>query len=247
MGIAADLGGISAGRRPAGVGCAGPGRATNGPCDPGDFGCLRLASNRQNKSAIMTSMTDPAAQLRWYRLTPDRFVVGLLVVECLLWLSERFQWSSFNAHKGWTVLLAVAVVGLAFLVVLFWFVAALLFRWRFQFSIRSLLVLTVAVAVPCSWMAVGMRAAKRQKDAVTEIKKLRGEVMYFYVEADGSRAYTNDSQHLGVAWLRRLLGGDFLAETCLVDLTGTKVTDEGVKELQQALPNCNIYLPDDLR
>jgi membrane protein YdbS with pleckstrin-like domain len=96
----------------------------------------------------MTSMTDVNLKFRWYRLTPDRFVIGLLVVECLLWLSERFQWFSFNAHKGWTVLFAVAVVGLAFLVMLLWFIAALLFRWRFQFSIRSLLVLTVAVVVP---------------------------------------------------------------------------------------------------
>ena len=31
-------------------------------------------------------------------------------MECLLWLSERFQWFPFNAHKGWTVLIAVAVV-----------------------------------------------------------------------------------------------------------------------------------------
>ena len=33
----------------------------------------------------------------------------------------------------------------------------LIFRWRFQFSIRSLLVLTVAVAVPCSWLAVEVK------------------------------------------------------------------------------------------
>ena len=83
-------------------------------------------------------MTDPAPNPRWYRLTPDRFVIGLLVVECLLWLSERFQWFAFNQHKGWTVLIAVAVVGVAFLVMLLWFVVALLFRWRFQFCIRSL-------------------------------------------------------------------------------------------------------------
>ena len=43
------------------------------------------------------------------------------------------------------MLIAVAVVGGAMLVMLLWFIVSLVFRWRFQFSIRSLLVLTVAV------------------------------------------------------------------------------------------------------
>ena len=34
---------------------------------------------------------------------------------------------------------------------LLWFLAALLFRLRFQFSLLSLLLLAVVVAVPCSW------------------------------------------------------------------------------------------------
>jgi hypothetical protein len=45
------------------------------------------------------------------------------------------------------------------LLMLFWFAADLVFRLRFQFSIRALLVLMVAVAVPCSWLAVEMKKA----------------------------------------------------------------------------------------
>ena len=52
-----------------------------------------------------------APKPRWYRLTPDRLVLLLLAVEGLLWLSERFCWFPFNQHKGWTVLIAVASVG----------------------------------------------------------------------------------------------------------------------------------------
>jgi hypothetical protein len=103
-------------------------------------------------------MTAPKPKLRWYRLTPDRFVIGLLAVECLLWLSERFHWFAFNEKKGWTVLIAVAAVGATILLVLLWLVASLLFRWRFQFGIRSLLIFTVVVAIPCSWLAVTMFA-----------------------------------------------------------------------------------------
>ena len=55
-----------------------------------------------------TEMTDEKPTHHWYRLTPDRCVIGLLVVEGLLWLSERFQWFAFNEKKGWTVLIDTA-------------------------------------------------------------------------------------------------------------------------------------------
>ena len=79
----------------------------------------------------MAQMTDAAPKPRWYRPTPDRIVIGLLVVECVLWLSEQFQWPTW--HKGYAVLIAVASVGVAFLVMVLWFIGSLLFRWRFQF------------------------------------------------------------------------------------------------------------------
>jgi len=76
------------------------------------------------------------------------------------------------------VLIAVTVVGVAFLLMFLWFIIALLFRWRFQFSIRTLLILTFAVAVPFSWLAVEMKASKRQREVVQEIVQLQGHVAY---------------------------------------------------------------------
>ena len=61
----------------------------------------------------------------WYRLTPDRVVIGMLAAEGFLLLSERFRWFAFNQHKGWTVLVALATVGLTLLLMLLWFAAAL--------------------------------------------------------------------------------------------------------------------------
>ena len=95
---------------------------------------------------------------RRFRPTPSWLIFGLLVVEGLLWLSERYRWFWFNEQKGWTVLIGVAAVGVAIAIMLGWFVVSLLFRWWFQFSIRSLLVLTIAIALPCSWLAVEMFA-----------------------------------------------------------------------------------------
>lgn len=82
-------------------------------------------------------------------------MIGLLAVEGLLWLSEHFGWVGW--HKGYAVLTAVATVGVAMVLMLVWFTVALAFRRRFQFSIRSLLTLSIAVAVPCSWWAMERR------------------------------------------------------------------------------------------
>ena len=84
--------------------------------------------------------------LRWFHPTPGRSLIVLLVVEGLLLLSERFRWFPFNDHKGWTVLIAVASAGAAFLAMILCCAIALVFRWPFQFSLRSLLALVVAVA-----------------------------------------------------------------------------------------------------
>ncbi len=108
----------------------------------------------------------PTVKRRCYRLTPDRMILALLPLEGFLLLSERFRWFAFNQWKGWTVLIAVASVGLALALMLLWFAASLVLRWRFQFSIRSLLVLVVVVAVPCSWLAVERAEARTQKEAV---------------------------------------------------------------------------------
>ena len=61
-----------------------------------------------------------------------------------------------------------------------WFLAALVFRLRFQFSILSLLLLVVVVAVPFSWLATEMNAARKQREAVEEIEKAGGCGSYDY-------------------------------------------------------------------
>ena len=117
---------------------------------------------------------------RWFRLTPGRLLLVLLAVEGFLWLSERFQWFAFNHHKGYAVLIAVASVGVFLLLMLLWFLAALLFRWRFQFSLLSLLALTVAVALPCGWLETAMQQAREQREAVRVVVKFGGWVIYDY-------------------------------------------------------------------
>ena len=117
---------------------------------------------------------------RWFRITPDRVVVALLAVEGLLWLSDQFRWFPFNQHKGYAVLICLATVGAAFLLMSLWFLAALVFRLRFQFSIRSLLVLTVVVAAAVHWLEVEREQARKRRETVETIASAGGVVSYDY-------------------------------------------------------------------
>lgn len=200
-------------------------------------------------------MTGPTPKRRWFRPTPGWLILALLVLECLLWLSERFQWFGFNQHKGWTVLIGVGVVGATILFMLLWFVVSVLFRWRFQFSIRSLLVLVVVVAIPCSWLAAEMKRAREQREAVAEIEKLNGAVEYDLPQYFDSLPPPPPPQRPPEpAWLLKLLGGDFFGDVVFVGyadeaadadlvqlkefkhlqslyLGGTKVTDAGLAHI----------------
>ena len=117
---------------------------------------------------------DTPEKRRWYCLTPGWLVFGSLAVTGLLFASEKWGWFPFNGHKGYTVLAAVAGMGVVLVVMLLWWLVALIFRWRFQFGIRTLLALTVVVAVPLSWLAAEVKAAKRQKAAVAAIVHVGG-------------------------------------------------------------------------
>ena len=169
-------------------------------------------------------MIQVPANTRWYCPTPDRLVIALLVVECMLWLAERFYWFPFNWHKGWPVLIAVVVAGSAFLLLLLWFAASLIFRWRFQFSIRSLLVMVVVVAIPCTWLAEELRAAKaqaeRQREAIATVKRLSGQISWTHPEIPGE------------GWLYNLLGDDFFGSVDTVYLCETIVTDADLEHLK---------------
>ena len=135
-------------------------------------------------------------------------------------------------------------------------------RW-YQFSLRSLLLFVALCAIPCSWVAVKRERVRRQQEM---IEKLGGAVAYVDVfslpgipeEYDfaglGNRVTDADLERL-IPVLSRVTHLD-LSDTQITDaglqhLTGliqlqylylkrTKVTDEGVKKLQQALPNCQI-------
>ena len=177
----------------------------------------------------------PNPRRRWFHLTPDRCVVGLLAVEGLLWVWEWSQWSP----KGWPVLIALATIGAAMLLMLVWFAVALLFRGRFQFSIRALLLLTLAVALPFSWLATEMKQAREQQEAIAEIGT-RGSFSYgmvIHATFDCIVTYATPSgRESAPRWLRDLLGDDFFNSVVILDLSARypspPITDAGLEHVR---------------
>ncbi len=132
-------------------------------------------------------------------------------------------------------------------------------RW-YQYKLSSLFILTTLVALPCSWYATQMDNAAKRRKAIAEIIELGGRVKYY----DATIPYTNGEPPRWYSWLRKLQGDEHLGNAVYVDLEGrpitdaglehlkgltnlellvlgdTQVTDEGIKKLREALPNCNI-------
>jgi hypothetical protein len=157
-------------------------------------------------------MTTSTPNHRWFHLTPARFFVGLLAVQVFLFLSERLQWFWFNEQKGWTVLIAIGVVGVAVVVMLLWGLVCLLLRGRFQFGVRSLLVFLLAVSVPLGWFAWEMQRARRQREVVEAIVGMGGWVYYDYQLEKGMGRPNPHAEPATPAWFRRLLGDNFFCD-----------------------------------
>jgi hypothetical protein len=179
-------------------------------------------------------MTTVTPKPHWYHPTPARFFIGLLAVQVLLFLSERFRWFPFNEHKGWTVLIAVGVVGLAVVVMLIWGLVCLCLRRRFQFSFRSLLVFVVTVSVPMGWFAWEMERARQQREVVERIVELGGKTYYDYDLQYDERKHDwiAGPQPATPTWLCRFLGEDFFCDVIGVHLYCKDCDDEDVAHLK---------------
>jgi len=162
-----------------------------------------------HQQATLVHMPTPTLKSRWYHPTPNRLLVGLLIVEGLLWMAGQ----SDSCPKGLPVLSAIAAVGLTLLFLLLSLVVSVLFHWRFQFSLRSLLFAVFVAALPFSWLATEMKNAKRQAQVAKEIETLAGvtcwhitTVDFHYGEGSTCWSWTEETPP---PWLTELLGDDF--------------------------------------
>jgi hypothetical protein len=217
-------------------------------------------------------MTAPTSKIPWSRPTLRRGLFALLAFESLLLLAEKCRWLGLvkdSAGKelevltlfaGWAAVLAVCLAA-------FLWIVRFGFRRRFQYSLRSLLLLTLLLSIGMSWIATAMQRAKRQREVARAIEKLGGRVWWdfafrhetgflsevTYVDFVGEHVTDEALQSLNeLPHLARLnLNNSDITDTQLryvkgltrlrwLELLAPRVTDEAAKDVQQALPNCQI-------
>jgi hypothetical protein len=134
-------------------------------------------------------------------------------------------------------------------------------RW-YQFSLRSLLIFVSLFAVACSWFAVKMEQARKQRLGVAEIIKLGGAVIYGFCDRypeDGSkpnvlvllpngcwRIERNPEPRVR-SWLRNLFGDDFFDYVVSLHVSNAKMLD-AVENLEHCtdLTLNGIAIDDDV-
>jgi hypothetical protein len=98
-------------------------------------------------------------------------------------------------------------------------------RW-FQFSLRTLLIFTMASAIACGWIGKRIEQKRYEREAARAIEGLGGSVRYDYRDATGAPA--------GPAWLRNLAGDNFFSAVVEVNLLGNPdVTDNDLAQLEE--------------
>lgn len=97
-------------------------------------------------------------------------------------------------------------------------------RHWLQFRLRTLLITFMVLSLLLSWFAMTTERARRQREAVEEIERLGGHVLYDWASEavrTGVEPPPPKSSHL-----RAVLGDDYFDEVVLVDLNVTPFTED---------------------
>ena len=100
-------------------------------------------------------------------------------------------------------------------------------RW-FRFSLRSMLLLVVVIAIPLAWK---VNRARNQRAVVAELRKLNAQIDYYhgyehYYEMEATKGVQRFVPPPGGKWLHDLLGREYFVEVIQVTVDGPQVTDD---------------------
>jgi len=145
----------------------------------------------------------PQHKRRWFHVTQDRLLVGLLMVEICILVADRCHWIRSGEQQFRTTLIAIGIVVLLVTTSLVRLATAAILGGRhFQFSLRSLLLFATICAVACGWLTWRMKRKSAELEGVAAIVSAGGVVSY----------YVADEQPPGPDWLRDRLGQTFFSE-----------------------------------
>ena len=99
-----------------------------------------------------------------------------------------------------------------------------------------MLLVMVAVAIPCSWMTVEAKAAREQSKLAAEIGKRHGVVLYDSDYATNAQRLSKNASSRRKPWLRGVLGDDFFEVIDHVGFYGSQVTDSDLGYWISQLP-----------
>lgn len=106
-------------------------------------------------------------------------------------------------------------------------------RRRFlQFSLKTLLLLTFAVAVSCAWFKAKLDRKERERTAIAEIRKNGGTAGHVWRQWPPGPWSIDMKIPPGPKWLRKRLGDDFFSDVVAVSVSGDQITAEWLTHLE---------------
>jgi Leucine Rich repeat len=136
-------------------------------------------------------------------------LTALVIWELLLALASGCGWFGLGIPKGWGSLFCAATAGAALLAMALWLVAAVVGHWRFQFQVISLMLLVLAIAIPCGWLTRDARQAARQHEIVARAGLLRCGIFYDYNLSPSGEVQFVSGVPPGATFLDQWFGRDF--------------------------------------
>ncbi|MEE8452886.1 MAG: leucine-rich repeat domain-containing protein [Thermoguttaceae bacterium] len=116
-------------------------------------------------------------------------------------------------------------------------------RW-YQYSLRTLFIITTLVAVAGSWYTYEMRQAAKRRAAIAKIQKLGGYLSYY----DANNPLTDHYPVRWYSWLRRLHGdkhlGNIVIFAWLARASPTHVSDADLVHLKGLTSLTSLDLSD---
>lgn len=161
---------------------------------------------------------DVSAQTpRWYVPTPGKFLLLMLLMQGVLFLSAQYRWFSFSGYKGHTVLVAMALTVVSLLLFAGGLLVSRFFKAKMQFGLSTLLLIVPVIAIPCSWLARELELARQQRACIESIFAHGGRVYYHrWPDILPDSAYE---------WLAPALGSDFFLDVSEVWASQVKDLD----------------------
>jgi hypothetical protein len=177
-----------------------------------------------SNSSVDPGVTAPPPSLwaRWNRITPGHYLAVLLAVQLFLFCSEKFLWFEFNRHKGWTVLITLAITSCVLVILLTRFVTNRFSDRKMQFSIGAMFLMMPCLAIPLAWMTASVKQAMEQRKIVVKVESGWGSAGY-------SKRHWSVYDQPPKGRLVDLLGRDFFEDVDSVSLRSDQGPDEIVR------------------